>query len=162
MNGGESSSNTGEKKPISFGFSKFKPKTTLAKPEVSLFKADPVVNDDKPELILSIDKNKILTNKPVVEVKPLVIPCARNRDIIGNHQKKKDSAPENATATSELTGKAEDVAAVKALIEQAKNSKSEGKDEGLVIEAAGTVVTAQELEKVEDPNYEAMDLEKFG
>jgi hypothetical protein len=152
-----------EKKAISFGFSKLKPKTTLAKPETSLFKAElPVSESDKPELITSIDKNKITSlNKPVVDNRPLVIPCPKNRDIVGSHKKAKDLEAAVAEGASSK-GSADDVAAVRALIEQAKNSKNDGKDDGLVIEQKETVVTVKELDKVEDPNYEAIDLEKFG
>jgi hypothetical protein len=148
-----------EKKTISFGFSKMKPKTTLAKPENKLFKAEPVVNEsDKPDLITSIDKNKITSlNKPTVDNKPLVIPCPKNRDIVGSHKKTKD-----LEAVVASKGDGDDAVAVRALIEQAKNAKNESKDDGLVIEQKETVVSVKELEKIEDPNYEAIDLEKFG
>ena len=147
------------KKPaISFGFSKLKPKTQVVKTESSLFKVESSVNEeDKPELIKSIQDNKINSiSKPPEEVKPLIIPCPKNRDIIGIHQKAKEFIDISIKANPD------DLAAVKALIQDAQNAKNETKDDGLVISKPEASTALSELEKVEDADYEAIDLEKFG
>jgi hypothetical protein len=158
---------TEPKKPsISFGFSKMKPKTNVVKIESSLFKDEFKKKEDevvKIELITSLSDKKVnpADNSKNEENKPLVIPCQRNRDILGAHLKEKQSLAKNDHKVSTNSLNADDLDAVKALREEANKAKEESKDDGLVIKTDVKEETSA-LESVDDADYEAIDIEKFG
>lgn len=155
---------TGEKK-LSFGFSKMKPKASLvasvSKEASKSFKfEEPSKKNGEPELIKSIQGNKINSSasrpaeSETVNKLP-VIPCPKNRDLIGAHKKKKDETKVRDE---------KDLEAVKALMEQAEEAKKSGggskSDTGMVIESSKAAWS--DLQEVEDADYDAIGLESFG
>lgn len=156
-------------KPLSIGFSfsKTKQKTTLIQTEtVKLFKQDDSKKksnneNDQPELITSIEGTKVkpLNGTSKQDNKPLVIPCQKNQLLI---KSKKDTKDDN-TDSFKIDPKAnpDDVEAVKALIQDSlKRKNTEKEEDNIAISLNENGV--EEIEAVEDPNYEAVDLEKFG
>lgn len=159
---------TGEKK-LSFGFAKMKPKTSLvasvSKEASKSFKFDEASGlkkkDNEPELIKSIQGSKInsTVNRPVEsEASKLpVIPCQKNRDLLGAHKKKKEEQKKGDVDEK-------DMEAVKALMQQAEEAKKAGSsgkgDSGVVIEASKAAWS--DVQEVEDADYSAIALESFG
>lgn len=152
-----------KKMGFSFGFSKTKQKTQIVQAQV--------FNDDKKsdlgekiDLITSIDSKKItFQDQNLNETKkPVVIPCAKNESLV--EKAKRDR--ENSTVV-ELEKKLEkceqngDTEAVKALLAAIKEKKEVKDDENLKI-PINSEEMEKNLEKIEEPNYEAIDLEMFG
>lgn len=152
-----------KKMGFSFGFSKTKQKNSIVQAQAF---TDDKKNDlsEKIDLITSIDSKKITfrdekLNEPK---KAVVIPCAKNESLV--EKAKRDR--ENSTVV-ELEKKLEkceqngDIEAVKALLEAIKEKKEVKDDENLKIPIHSEEME-KNLEKIEEPNYEAIDLEMFG
>jgi len=166
-----------EKKGFTFGFSKTKPKINLSQNEKAKeFQSEPNKPESNIELIKSIEGKKVNTvNKPSEDEKkkPLIIPCAKNnlifdikREEIRNNKIKaeQENGISNVIELSqkplELNGKIDDLTAIAALIADSKKKL----DENDKVELKIPLTEEEESEKfrVEEPDYEKIDLEKFG
>lgn len=158
---------------LSFGFSKNKPKTSLVQqPATSAF-SEGRANDSKEkiELITSIEGKKVVnksdgsssSSSSTTVKQQVIIPLEPNREII----KKKEKPDEK---DQKLTGskQSDDLEAVRALMKDSVIRKESGNTSQAKIELKNNdserLDTKKEknLEKVEDANYEAVDLEQFG
>lgn len=157
---------------LSFGFSKNKPKTSLVQqPATSAF-SEGRVNDSKEkiELITSIEGKKVVnksdgssSSSSTTVKQQVIIPLEPNREII----KKKEKPDEK---DQKLTGskQSDDLEAVRALMKDSAIRKESGNTSQAKIELKNNdserLDTKKEknLDKVEDANYEAVDLEHFG
>jgi hypothetical protein len=155
---------------LSFGFSKNKPKTSLVQqPATSAF-SEGRANDSKEkiELITSIEGKKVVnksdgssSSSSTTVKQQVIIPLEPNREII----KKKEKPDEK-----DLTGskQSDDLEAVRALMKDSAIRKESGNTSQAKIELKNNdserLDTKKEknLDKVEDANYEAVDLEQFG
>lgn len=158
-----------EKKTFTFGFSKTKPKVTLSQNE----KAFQTENNNKTdiELIKSIEGKKVNTvNKSAEDEKkkPLIIPCAKNNLIFDikreeiRNKKLEDNEAKLVTTymtreTLISTGQIDDLAAINALIADSKKKVEDKEKNDIQIP-----LNEAESNAVEDPDYESIDLEKFG
>lgn len=160
----------GEKKGFSFGFSKTKAKVNLTQTTdktKDLFQVEKK-EEEKIELITSIDGKKVntLVKPDDSDKKPLVIPCQKNRSVLDI---KKSELIEKAKAEQEEKTKestnnpdvVDDAAALNALRLDLKKKNEKEKDADLKIPMDANKEKEEE-ENVEDPNYEQIDLEKFG
>ena len=170
-----------EKKTLSFGFSKVKTKTTIVQTVATQLlmtseaKSDKQAEESAPELITSIVGRKVQSLDPAKNVdknKPLVIPCAKNKpvfDVEAAMAAKKQKAETNANVTvkpSTSSGGGADADAYRALLaeaNQARESANAGDTMQIPLaEADSANKDEKSLENVEEPNYESVDLEKFG
>ncbi len=148
---------------LSFGFSKVKPKTTLTQTSaIRTLDSDSKKSSDEPkaELITSIEGRKVTSlNKPdessgALNKKTLVIPCKKNT-IVFDLNKIEDALKGKSSSS------VDDMEAVRALILESKAAKGEKKESDLKIPLKSDEAQ-KELEKVEEPDYESVDLEHFG
>ena len=166
-----------EKKTFTFGFSKTKPKINLSQNEKAKeFQSEDKSKSDasKVELIKSIEGTKLSTVHKSADddkKKPLVIPCAKNNLIFDlkreeirkskANEREADKLTSNETnMTSTATAKIDDLAAINALIADSKEKKIDKDKVDLKI-PLDEIQTLEE-KKVEEPDYERIDLEKFG
>jgi hypothetical protein len=166
-----------EKKGFTFGFSKTKPKINLSlSDKAKEFQSEPSKPDSNIELIKSIEGKKVNTvNKTPDDEKkkPLVIPCAknnlifdikreeiRNNKIKAEQENKSSNLVEPSQTPLELNGKIDDLTAIAALIADSKK-KLEEKDK-VELKIPLTEEEKSEKIRVEEPDYEKIDLEKFG
>ncbi len=166
-----------EKKGFTFGFSKTKPKINLSQTEKAKeFQLETNKPDSNIELIKSIEGKKVNTvNKSADDEKkkPLIIPCAKNnlifdikREEIRNNKIKAEQENASSSQTEAVqpplisNGKIDDMAAIAALIADSKK-KLEEKDK-VDLKIPLTEEEKSEKARVEEPDYEKIDLEKFG
>ena len=169
-----------EKKVFTFGFSKTKPKVNLSQTEkAKAFQAESSKPESSIELIKSIEGKKVNpVNKSADDEKkkPLVIPCAGNnlvfdikREEIRNKKAKEESEKgageptiktDPSQSSLDSNGKIDDLAAINALIADSKKKVEEKDKNDLKIPLTEAEKSAQDA--IEDPNYESVDLEKFG
>ncbi|CAF0797414.1 unnamed protein product [Brachionus calyciflorus] len=154
-----------KKTGFSFGFSKTKQKTQIV--HTQAFKDETLIKtDEKIDLISSIDSKKItFQDKSLNEAKkPIVIPCPKNQTLIDKAKKSKEDVDliDNLEKKLETTEKNGDAEAIKALIAATRDKKESKEDENLQIPIGEKLDEIKELEKVDEPNYEAIDLEQFG
>lgn len=157
---------------LSFGFSKNKPKTSLVQqPATSAF-SEGRVNDSKEkiELITSIEGKKVVnksdgssSSSSTTVKQQVIIPLEPNREII-----KKKEKPDEKDQKSTGSKQSDDLEAVRALMKDSAIRKESGNTSQAKIELKNNdserLDTKKEknLDKVEDANYEAVDLEHFG
>lgn len=152
-----------KKMGFSFGFSKTKQKTQIVKTQA--FQEEKKSDfSEKIDLITSIDAKKItFQDKTLNETKkPLVIPCQKNETLVEKAKKERENG-----SVAELEKKLEkceqngDTEAVKALLSAIREKKEVKEDENLKIPVNSELID-KNMEKIEEPNYEAIDLELFG
>ena len=134
---------------LSFGFSKTKPKVSLAKTTEAVKAFDfggSTKKDNDIELITGMEGKKVKSvNKPEEPKGPLTIPCQKNKL---SFQVK---APVSA----------EDQEVINALIADAEDRKKE-KEEDSTLAIPADKISDKPEEKVDDPNYEEIGIESFG
>jgi hypothetical protein len=151
-----------EKKPaLSFGFSKVKPKSTLAKNDSEAFREYKKRNEEeKIEIITSIEGNRLTPlngQSSDASKKPLVIPCQKNQLIVGEKKSQLEKVLDQKETTA---SKSDDLEAVRELLKDTKR-KNEEKEKQANMKIELNAEKAK-VEEIEEPNYEAIDLEQFG
>lgn len=151
---------------FSFGFSKTKQKTSVI--QTAAFKEETKKTDENIELITSIEgfKLKSLNKSSDTSKKAIVIPCQKNQTLIDTvkYKKSKDSTDLLDESLINSNAKSDDLEAIRALISDSRVKKedAENTDLKIPIKEGKSEEKSSEIEKVEDPNYEAIDLEQFG
>jgi hypothetical protein len=147
-----------KKSTLSFGFSKTKPKTNLTQKSQNAFvdeisESNSKSKSNEKELITSIEGKKVnaLNQNAKLDKRPLIIPCKKNELLI------------NSKASSNVVPNDLDKAAFNALVEEAGTFKEKKQKDNKNISIDLNQSKAKiNTDNIEDPNYEAIDLEQFG